>query len=76
MSKVPVSAKHQSAADIGSDARRALGFSDFVIPPGKHPGSVSIDIPDCGNEDSRRIVSTWLTLQLPGWDQRLELVVA
>jgi hypothetical protein len=75
MSLVRVSSKDRPEGDVGFDARRALGFTDSVIPPGERPGPVSIDIPECGPAESRRIVSTWLDLQLPGGSQRLDLAV-
>jgi hypothetical protein len=76
MSVVTVIEKRQPDGDIGFEARRALGFIDSVIPPGERPGPVSIDIPECGPDESRRIVSTWLDLHLSGWGQRLVLAVS
>ena len=75
MSLVIVTSKHRPDGDVGFDARRALGFTDSVIPPGERPGPVSIDIPECGPVESRRIVATWFDLHLPGWSQRLEVAV-
>jgi hypothetical protein len=71
MSVVRVSARQDPDGDVGFDARRALGFNDSLVPPPERPGPVSIDIPGCGPDESRRIVSTWLDLHLSGWSQRL-----
>ena len=75
VSVVTVSARQCPDGDVGFDVRRALGFNDSLVPPGERPGSLSIEIPKCGPDESRRIVSTWLDLHLPGWSQRLVLAV-
>jgi hypothetical protein len=75
MSVVTVTARQRPDGDVGFDVRRALGFNDSLIPPCERPGPVSIDIPECGPDESRRIVSTWLDLHLPGWSQRLAVAV-
>jgi hypothetical protein len=76
MSVIVVTEKRQPDGDIGFEARHALGFTDSVIPPGERPGPVSIDLPECGPDESRRVVSTWLDLHLSGWDQRLRLEIS
>jgi hypothetical protein len=75
MSVITVSDKRQPDGDIGFEARCVLGFIGSTVPPGEHPGRVSIDVAECSPENSLRIVSTCLDLGLPGWREDLVLAV-
>jgi hypothetical protein len=72
--KVMVTADPQ--ADIGPDARAALGFRPDFVSSGDKPGPAFIESPGLGSQSPIEQIEQDLDLGLPGWRARLSVVLA
>ncbi len=75
MVRVKVMVTADPLADIGPDARAALGFRADFLAPGDNPGPVFIENPGLGRQTPIEQVEQDLDLRLPGWRNRLSVVV-
>jgi hypothetical protein len=75
MLRVKVMVTADPKADIGPDARAALGFRADFLAPGDAPGPAFIESPGLGSQTPVEQVGQDLDLGLPCWRDRLSVVV-